>query len=844
MISARKSAASSSRTITRLDRGGSPPLPSPSLLHATSELPLQEAVIANGSTEASAYASVMASSFSRSEPGPELGHSPASPEVRNSRGDRPLPRPPGEPIESSRVTSAWSNPSIPQTQQPQRAYRSPTTKPEHARRIISNEGMKLAHGDLGSMHGSPNDVRRPMISPARQASVNNNRSVPPGGNQPITIISEPSNAQSGPIRESLPQRAEDRLRAVNGTLLHRKPGALGLDYLVGHPVIQSALLAQLGINAFLSLSGSSEDVRRQFTGESVGRWVLREWAVDAPELVSTRWPNLTVWEGFRKSHSSRDVSCPDIIVESLLHDPATYSTYPVRWHNLLRHLSLSHTLVVLYLRALPSSCFPNHSLLPFEDDSTGGSLPFSASSASLSSLGRPRSRVGSTMGSDAGSVTASKPPRRERVIEIVMPEPLAAQPQTEESPVLIKQNSARRRGSISSLASAASFSFGRRRSNSLATEVRPPHRVSVPLAEPAASMAPGKAALPPVSYPSAKRYGFRNASDVPIRRRTATESRAGSIYSFQTGPSVASYAPRMSHDMRTLGTSDLPLAIPPPIGVRPRSSFGSADSHRRSDIGSPAPGRRLVAHRSEPAFDKPIPYIPGRAPVLRVFVPLSERVRRWPSAEGAAAAVEELEKCGALKRMRLGDLIVRGNSCRLSNLQVNTAISSPRTTEHVLLFVPFVKHLLVPLQYSHLPTGHLPSYVDAFALPPSYYFPFLPTPQIIFLNLGPYREQGLRSMRLASDRRDMTVSSGARISAKRYLYVAGVEVGPGDKAAPEWHGMVSLEAEGTAEGKAELIRRFGTGPASDAPLAPWEVIKEKSMGGTVWLRAAKPHLSL
>jgi hypothetical protein len=157
----------------------------------------------------------------------------------------------------------------------------------------------------------------------------------------------------------------------------------------------------------------------------------------------------------------------------------------------------------------------------------------------------------------------------------------------------------------------------------------------------------------------------------------------------------------------------------------------------------------------------------------------------------------------------------------------------------VLLFVPFVKHLLVPLQYKYMPAGHLPCYVDAFALPPSYYYPFLPAPQIIHLNLGPYREQGLNSMRLASDRRDMTVASGARISAKRYLYVTGVEIGTSDKAAPDWHGMVSLEAEGTAEGKAELERRFGMGDGRGAPLAPWEIVKEKSMGGTVWLRLVR-----
>jgi hypothetical protein len=352
-------------------------------------------------------------------------------------------------------------------------------------------------------------------------------------------------------------------------------------------------------------------------------------------------------------------------VESLLHDPATYSTYPARWHNLLRHLSLSHTLVVLYLRSLPQSCYPNHSLLPFEDDgSSASNFPFSPSSASLSSMGQPRSRVGSVAGSDAGSVAPSRAPRRERVVEIVMPEPLAAKPPQEANPIDLTPKPMRRRGSISSLASVATFSFGRRRSNSLATDPRlhVGRGNVVSVAEPAASLAPGKAGLPPVSYPSAKRYGFRNASDVPGRKRIPSESRPGSLYSFQTSPSVASYMPRTSQmgESRLSGLAGAwPLQAPPPIGVRPRSSFGSVDSNRRSDLGSPVPGRRPIGPlRCEPAFDKPMPYIPGRAPVLRVFIPLSEKVRKWPSAEGAAAAIEELEKCGALKRMKLGDLVV------------------------------------------------------------------------------------------------------------------------------------------------------------------------------------------
>lgn len=119
---------------------------------------------------------------------------------------------------------------------------------------------------------------------------------------------------------------------------------------------------------------------------------------------------------------------------------------------------------------------------------------------------------------------------------------------------------------------------------------------------------------------------------------------------------------------------------------------------------------------------------------------------------------------------------------------------------------------------------------------PSYYYPFLPPPQIIYLNLAPFAHQAMRSIRLAHDRRDVTVASGARLSAKRYLHVAGFEVKPGDNVAPEWQGMVSLEAEGTAEGKREIEKRIGGGDPTKAVIGPWEVVREKSMMGTVWLR--------
>ncbi|KLT38519.1 hypothetical protein CC85DRAFT_252870 [Cutaneotrichosporon oleaginosum] len=228
--------------------------------------------------------------------------------------------------------------------------------------------------------------------------------------------------------------------------------------------------------------------------------------------------------------------------------------------------------------------------------------------------------------------------------------------------------------------------------------------------------------------------------------------------------------------------------------------------------------------RIELAFERPPPFMTGRAPILRVFVPISDRVPRWPSKEGADASWRELEKCGASKRMRLGDLVV------------NTALSRPSNTEHVLIFVPFVQHKLVPLEYVHCSTGHLPHYLDAFALSPTYYDPFLPTPQIIYLDFAPWAQQAMASVRLAYERRDHTTTSGARISAKRYLHVGGIEVKPGDRAAPEWRGMISLEAEGTAEGRQAMEARFGHGDAARAIMGPWEVVRERSMLGSLWLR--------
>ncbi|WOO82103.1 uncharacterized protein LOC62_04G005605 [Vanrija pseudolonga] len=731
----------------------------------------------------------------------------------------------------------------------------------------------LGNGLPTSMGGSPlpprvlsatNQARRIASSPLA-SPVFSNPSSPINGINGIAAAQARSASASAAQARITPMSPNDsggsaesavapasKPNSVRSSVLNRpRPRAKHLDRsltaLLVHPHITASLLPHININTFLNVLGSDDTLRKYISGEMVGRWVMREWGVTVERERGRSWPGLTVWEGF---------------LESLLHDPAVYSTYPQQYHNLLRHLSLSHTLIVLFLRTLPPSAFPYSPPLPFDDELQLPTLHKSSSMASMQGGRYPGSRTTSNAGSDAGhggGHSISRMPRGERVTEVVMPEPLSSTPKE----VKTLHDSAppsnfgpgklrKRRGSAGSVTSIGSTGFfGRKRSASVSSAQNVALASPAAAAQPALPVPQGKAAFPPVSYPTAKRYEFRRYGDQPISPSpSAPNSRPGSIMSAQTSPSVVRGSTRngrhqhgsIGQGMSDLGHGSDSLPVPPPIGgdrqnrssltsSEGRSSRGGANSpvHRRyeSPTGSSRDLSSQMSHRAEPAFDRPPPFMPGRAPILRVFIPVSDRVPRWPSAEGAAASWRELEKCGADKRMKLGDLVV------------NTALHKPTNTEHVLVYVPFVAHKLVPLEYVHSPTGHLPRYLDAFAVSPVYYDPFLPAPQILYLDFAPYAQQAMNSLRLAYDRRDVTVASGARLSAKRYLHVAGLEIRPGDRVAADWQGMVTLEAEGTAEGKAEMEARFGRGDPTRAVMGPWEVVRERSLLGSLWLRLVR-----
>jgi hypothetical protein len=248
----------------------------------------------------------MASSLARSESSPAVPISSPSPMAKSpeqTRADRPLPRPPGYPMES--------HPSVPR-------FEDLSIRSNENNRNEAAQSVRDHKSSFDVEPGTSHTLLSPLSqSPSRQASSpSKDRSgfVPPRrltgqsssrGHQ--TLPDTP--AISSHVRHS-PERLNTKRdgdgsgtalapRKINGAILQRPAGPLDLDFLLAHPAIQSSILGAININTFLSLSGSSESVRRQFTGESIGRWVLREWAVLPPEPVGTRWPNLTVWEGFR-----------------------------------------------------------------------------------------------------------------------------------------------------------------------------------------------------------------------------------------------------------------------------------------------------------------------------------------------------------------------------------------------------------------------------------------------------------------------------------------------------------------------------------------------------------------
>ena len=153
-------------------------------------------------------------------------------------------------------------------------------------------------------NGTPPPLSTSQL-PTRRTSV-----VPPIGGMPSAVAStgtpvfvSPTTMTPASASAQMPKPARKSSAMSNhpppSTRLKRN-GRPTLAYVIAHPDIQSAILPYLTINSFLSLTGCSELIRKQLSGELVGRWILKEWGLQVDREKGRSWPNLTVWEGFRE----------------------------------------------------------------------------------------------------------------------------------------------------------------------------------------------------------------------------------------------------------------------------------------------------------------------------------------------------------------------------------------------------------------------------------------------------------------------------------------------------------------------------------------------------------------
>ncbi|KAF8532194.1 hypothetical protein JB92DRAFT_1593525 [Gautieria morchelliformis] len=265
--------------------------------------------------------------------------------------------------------------------------------------------------------------------------------------------------------------------------------------------------------------------------------------------------------------------------------------------------------------------------------------------------------------------------------------------------------------------------------------------------------------------------------------------------------------------------------LPPPrypFAYRPSSSPSSSiGSFSRSSPVHGAGHGFMSPHDLSNALSR------TRAPILRVFVPCSTLT----SPDVIDAAQAQLSADGLWEHLRLGDVI-----CNLGYV--------PEDSNNARGWLIFTGKGLWPF----FPPG-LPPVPDATLLPsPLYFSHLLPPFEDIRCVLSLPRGVPI-NLSLASVSSDVPSphSPSGRVRVKRYAWLGRLRIkddeteilGLGEGWAGEW----VLEAEGTKEGRQVLLDQC---EENDHRLAvrEWEVIREKSGAGIVWLRIIPEQLEL
>ncbi|EST07708.1 hypothetical protein PSEUBRA_002807 [Kalmanozyma brasiliensis GHG001] len=251
------------------------------------------------------------------------------------------------------------------------------------------------------------------------------------------------------------------------------------------------------------------------------------------------------------------------------------------------------------------------------------------------------------------------------------------------------------------------------------------------------------------------------------------------------------------------------------------------------------------------------PWKPGRAGFFRVWVPSTE-TGAWLSDTELARCERELFIAGVWPHLKKGDVVW------------DCAVGEERNEGKYI----FDGRYLRDLSFMFDRAGHLPAWLNAFAFAPSYYHNIVRSTDasqpVVYLDVLPWRDQIVGSMRLVQDQVETFSPQGARYRISKWLYRAVINVTPIEGVDLGWCGKIVIETEGTAEHAKELISRCA-GPAESARVkarllasvmdadgrpsipkapapttdekgnkiettSPWAIVRARSRPGLIWIR--------
>lgn len=275
-----------------------------------------------------------------------------------------------------------------------------------------------------------------------------------------------------------------------------------------------------------------------------------------------------------------------------------------------------------------------------------------------------------------------------------------------------------------------------------------------------------------------------------IRPRSTSPNLRSSSSSTATSTTTSTTTGRDAERLRSLNT------------LQATSPNLSLTSPTRSGWATPQSPALSVAtqHTLGPQYNIASPLRSGKAPVQRVWAPMVDA--SYMSDDDIARMERELFLAGVWPFLRRGDIV--------SNLAV------PDEANHGKMI--FDGQYLRDLAVTFDPIGHLPSWLNLFLYSPGFYHNIIrastPSP-VVYLDILPWREQIVSSLRLVQDHVETITPTGARYRIGKWVYRSSAIVKAGQIISDEgvqctdegWEGQIVFETDGIQEHAKDFIAR-------------------------------------